>query len=86
MSGKEDLIPGLTDQIPEKPTCSLTQPHSLIDGCIDGMKSADTDPGYVIAGGGVAAGTAAILKKKYNWFCTKRNWSRRISIVWRWYN
>lgn len=63
MSGKEDLIPGLTDQIPEKPTCSLTQPHSLIDGCIDGMKSAATDPGYVIAGGGVAAGTAAILKK-----------------------
>lgn len=62
MSGKEDLIPGLTDQISEKPTCSLTQPHSLIDGYINEMKSAATNPGYV----GAVSGAAAIAVAKSN--------------------
>ena len=82
MRGKEDMIPGITDELPDKPTCSLTKPNSLIDGCINEMRRVATDRGYVIAGGGLAASTAAILKK-YNWFCDKCNWIRRISSLWR---
>lgn len=65
MSGKEELIPALTDQLPDKSTCSLTKPNSLIDGCINEMKSVATDDGYAIVGTAIAAGAGlkAYFKK-----------------------
>lgn len=62
MSGKEDLIPGLTSELPEKPTCSITKPNSLVQGCINEMKNAATNPGYALMGAGAAGGAAWLAK------------------------